>query len=263
MVTMPQSYATASLAAQAQAQQGFRAEQDLFMLLLLRDILRIWGQLGTRDIRSSWPALRVALTALIRDRFGMSAAMGAAYYAAARQAAGIRGSFPVAGVPLPPQALIEATLDTTGPFALLGRIQRAQPLDKAMENTGVVMSGAASRLILNGARMAILQAVSDDAEAVGWMRVTAANPCAFCSMLASRGIAYKSAESAGFKAHGLCRCSAQPCYSEADAAILNDNPLRQQWQEVTAGYSGKAAINAWRRWWNKEHPDAVGAHLAA
>jgi hypothetical protein len=259
----PPSYPTSSLAAQQAAMQAFRAEQDLFMLLLLRDILRIWGQLNTRDVRSSWPALRTALAALIRERFGASSDMAAAYYAAARQAAGIRGSFPLSAVPAPSQALITATLDSTGPWALLQRIQKAQPLDKALQNTGVVMSGAASRLILNGARMAILRAVGDDAEAVGWMRVTAANPCAWCAMIAGRGPVFKTEQSAGFKAHDHCRCSAAAVWSHSDAEALRNNELQQQWQEVTAGRSGKDALNAWRRWWNKEHPEAVGSHLAA
>jgi hypothetical protein len=261
---VPQSYPTASLAAQAQAQQGFRAEQGLLMLMLLRDILRIWGTLDTRDVRSSWPALRISLAALIRDRFGMSAQMAASYYGAARRAAGITGSFPVSSVPLPSQALISATLDSTGPYSLLKRIQQGQTVPKALQNTGVVMSGAASRLILNGARQVILSSVTHDAEAVAWMRVTAANPCAWCAMLAGRGPVYRTERSAGFKAHGLCRCSAQAVFSAEDARLLRDaNPLQQQWQQVTAGLSGKNAINAWRRWWNEQNPGAVGSHLAA
>jgi hypothetical protein len=70
-----------------------------------------------------------------------------------------------------------------------------------------------------------------------------------------------------YEADGLivsnCRCTAQPVYSHADAEALTDNPLRQDWDRVTAGLSGKDALNAWRRWWNKEHPDALGSHLAA
>lgn len=52
-------------------------------------------------------------------------------------------------------------------------------------------------------------------------------------------------------------------FSHADAEALTDNPLRQQWDDATAGLSGKDALNAWRRYWNKAHPDAVGSHLAA
>jgi hypothetical protein len=257
------SYPTASLAAQAQAMTAFRSAQDFLMLMLLRDVLKVWGGLNLQDVRSSWPALRIAIAALVRERFGLSVAQAQAYYAEARKAAGVPGSFPAPSIPLPSPELIQATLDSTGPYALLGRIKKAQPVPQAMQNTGVVLSGAASRLVLNGARMAILQAVRDDSEAVGWIRVTAANPCAFCAMLASRGAIYRSKASAGFEAHGLCRCKPQAVFSHKDAEALEDNPLRQQWDRVTAGYGGKDAINAWRRWWNKEHPDALGSHLAA
>lgn len=262
-VAVAQSYPTASLAAQAQAMTAFRAAQDFLMLMLLRDVLKVWGGLNLQDVRSSWPALRIAIAALVRERFGLSVAQAQAYYAEARKAAGILGSFPAPSVPLPSPELIQAMLDSTGPYALLGRIKRSQPVPQAMQNTGVILSGAASRLVLNGARQAILQSVKDDAEAVGWMRVTAANPCSWCAMLASRGPTYRTEQSAGFKAHNLCRCSAQAVFSKRDAEALTDNPLRQQWDQATAGLSGKDALNAWRRYWNKAHPDAIGSHLAA
>lgn len=242
---------------------AFRAAQDFLMLMLLRDVLKVWGGLNLQDVRSSWPVLRIAIAALVRERFGLSVAQAQAYYAEARRAAGIAGSFPAPSVPLPSPELIQATLDSTGPYALLGRIKRSQPVPTAMQNTGVILSGAASRLVLNGARQVILQSVKDDSEAVGWMRVTAANPCSWCAMLASRGASYRSAASAGFKAHNLCRCTAQAVFSHRDAEALTDSPLRQQWDDATAGLSGKDALNAWRRWWNKEHPDALGSHLAA
>jgi hypothetical protein len=257
------SYPTASLAAQAQAMTAFRAAQDWLMLMLIRDVLKVWGSLNLQDVRSSWPALRIAIAALVREQFGLSAAQAQAYYAAARLAAGVPGPFPAPSVPLPSPELIQATLDSTGPWALLGRIKKAQPVPQAMQNTGVVLSGAASRLVLNGARQVILQSVQDDAEAVGWMRVTAANPCSWCSMLSSRGPVYRSEASAGFKAHSHCRCSAMAVFSHSDAEALTDNPLRQQWDQVTRGLSGRDALNAWRRWWNSEHPDAMGSHLAA
>lgn len=242
---------------------AFRAEQDFLMVLLIRDVLKIWGSLNLGDVRSSWPVLRIAIAGLIRDRFGMSVAQATAYYERARLAAGVTGPVPVASVPLPPAELISATLDSTGPWSLLDRIKKAQPLPQAMQNTGVILSGAASRLVLNGARQAVLQLVHNDSEAVGWMRVTAANPCAFCALLASRGAAYKSAASAGFKAHGHCRCTAQAVFSKQDAEALANSPLRQQWDQVTRGLSGKDAISAWRKWWNQQNPGALGAHLAA
>ena len=120
------------------------------------------------------------------------------------------------------------------------------------------MSGAATRLILNGARTAVLQAVQQDSKAVAWMRVTASNPCAFCAMLASRGAVFKTEAQAGFMAHNNCRCTAAPVFSQQDAEALADNDLYQQWKKATAGHSGKYALRAWRRYWDAQHPDAPG-----
>jgi len=201
--TVSRSYPTATAAVQAQLASAFYGAQALLAAMAIADILAIWQQLDLRDIRSSWPAIRVALTALINDRFGMSVAQATQFYAQDRIAAAITGPPPAVSIPPPSPQLVTATLDSTGPYALLGRIKQAQPIAQAMESTSVVMSGAASRLISNGARQAVLASVAADPEAVAWMRVTAANPCAWCAMLASR-VDYKTEQSAGFKAHNHC-----------------------------------------------------------
>ena len=256
--------ATASLAAQTALASSFYASQALLAAMAIRDILMIWQQLNLRDIRSSWPALRSALAALIRDRYGMSVSQGLAYYGQARKAAGIPGPPPVVSVPPPPEPLITATLDSTGPYSLLGRIKEGQPLLEANDNTAVQISGAASRLIQNGARQVVLKSVGADDKAVGWRRVTAANPCAFCAMLASRGFVYKTERTASFQAHNLCQCVAAPAWSHEDVAAMKDNDLYQQWKQATKGYSGQDALRAWRRYWDaKQNRDGVRVLPAA
>ena len=93
-----------------------------------------------------------------------------------------------------------------GPWNLLGKIKQGQQVATANENTGVQLSGAAQRLISNGARQAVMESVKADPEAVGWMRVTSANPCAFCAMLSGRGFVYKTERTASFQAHSHCAC---------------------------------------------------------
>jgi hypothetical protein len=71
-----------------------------------------------------------------------------------------------------------------------------------------------------------------------------------------------------YEASGLivsnCRCTAAAVWTESALGTLAQNQvLQQQWREVTKGYSGRNAINAWRRWWNAQHPDAVGTPRAA
>lgn len=259
------SYPTASTAMQAYLADAFRAQQAYLAGVAIRDILAIWAQLDLGDVRASWPALRTALAALIRDRFAVNAAAGNAYFLQARSAAGVTEEIPL--LSLPPaldEELIDITLDSTGPWGLLARIKTAtQTVPQAVENTGVILSGAGSRLILNGARQAILQSVQEDAAAVAWYRVTAADPCSFCAMIASKGAVFKSEQAAGFLAHNRCHCSAAPAFSAEDVKALRDNDLYQQWKQATRGYSGKNALNAWRRYWESTHPGVLGAPVAA
>lgn len=254
----PAVTSSASLAAQAALAASFYAAQAWLAVAATRDVLAVWQGLNLRDVRQSWPALRTALAALIRDRHGQAAALGTGYYQQARRAAGVLGEAPRVVVPPPPEPLITATLDSTGPYGLLGRIKTGQQVAAANENTGVVMSGAAQRLITNGARQAVLQSVEADAKAVGWVRVTSANPCAFCAMLAGRIVLYRTEASAGFEAHNHCSCQAQAVFSKADAEAMKDNPLYQQWQQATKGKSGKDALRAWRQYWDvQQNRDGV------
>jgi hypothetical protein len=255
-----QGYETASQAAQASLAEQFRMQQAYASTQAMLAILAVWGLLDLRDVRSSWPAVRTGIAALVRDGFTTAARDALAYYEQARLAAGVAEELPPLAIPeLPPPELLSATLDATGPYTLLAKVKAVEPVQQAAQSAGVRMSGAASRLILNGARQAVLQSVDTDAKAVGWMRVTASDPCAFCAMLASRGASYRSEASAGFKAHNHCRCSAQPVFSREDAKALRNGPLAQEWQQATAGYSGKDALRAWRRYWDAEHPSLLSS----
>src|ERR1700753_393035 len=97
---------SASMAAQANLASGFYASQAFLAAASTRDILTVWAQLNLRDVRSSWPALKTALAALIRDRFRQSATLGTAYYRQARQAADIPGLAHVITPELPADDLI-------------------------------------------------------------------------------------------------------------------------------------------------------------
>lgn len=243
---------SASMAAQASLASSFYAAQQFLAASSIRDVLAVWSQLNLQDVRSSWPALKTALTALIRDRFSQSATLGTTYYRQARRAANVPGIADVITPDLPADDLISATLDSTGPWGMLGKIKQGQQVTQASENAGVQMAGASQRLISNGARQAVLQSVDADAKAVAWMRITSSNPCAFCAMLAGRGAIFRSEKSAEFEAHSHCSCVAAPVFSRADAKATQDNPLYDQWKRATKGYGGKDALNAWRRHWDAQ-----------
>jgi len=250
---------TASQAAQENQAESFRQQQAFQVAWLLLQIIGLWGLLDLRNVISSWPQVRTAIAAIIAEQSQVMGQLGNAYYLQARAAAGILALPPALSVPAAPSPqLIKATLDSTGPYSLLARIKQGRDVPEAAQVTGAIVGAAATRLIQNGARTAVLQAVQQDSAAVAWYRVTAADPCGFCAMLASRGPVFRTAQSAGFKAHSRCRCSAAACFSKQDAKALRDNDLYRQWKQVTRGYGGQDAIRVWRRYWDAKHPEAPG-----
>jgi hypothetical protein len=82
-------------------------------------------------------------------------------------------------------------------------------------------------------------------------QTTSGHPCAFCAMLESRGAIYKTERTAAFQAHNHCACVPVPVFTKEDIKLLRDNDLYLEWQKVTKGYSGRDALNAWRRYWDK------------
>ncbi len=237
----------------------FRWSTAVFGAQVIRDILQLWlWMFDPRQARRSWPAVKTAVAELVHNRRFVAQHMAQQYYAQARTAAGAAGAFTAAGVPPVDAAVLSGTLDSTGPWTFLRGIQAGKPPQQALEGAGVRLAGAASRLVLQAERDVVIKAVRADPEAIGWARVTAANPCSFCAMLASRGFAYKTEQAAGFLAHDHCSCVAVAGFSEDDANLLYSKDLQQAWWRVTKGLSGADARRAWRRWW-----DANGKQIPA
>lgn len=137
---------------------------------------------------------------------------------------------------------------------------------------GSIGSGTVDFAGMDAGRDAILGAIKGDRLVLAVARGTGPNPCAFCSMLASRGFVFKSEASAGVgedetikKYHIHCHC--YPIYKFVKVSELP--PLSQyfktMWPIVTEGYSGNDARKAWRRWiyaQRKANPDAPHGALS-
>ncbi len=96
-------------------------------------------------------------------------------------------------------------------------------------NTLAILDGAIQRHILYGARETIRRNVDQDRSRPRWARVpSGAHTCAFCLMLASRGFAYHSRESAGHMAsyHDDCDCMIVPEWESTKAIIDGYDPDR-------------------------------------
>lgn len=133
------------------------------------------------------------------------------------------------------------------------------------------VSGKATKIVADGGRRVIKDDVERGNGPVGYARVVDADPCAFCAMLASRGVSYTGylADGAGlyrtdsfkdtnsrfvgkgdFKVHDGCQCTLEPVYKVGGKIRLpgRGDELARDWARVAAGE--KDPIKAWERWWN-------------
>lgn len=161
----------------------------------------------------------------------------------------------------------ETALRVTGPINIKHRISRGEDPEKAKRNALVDASGSASRHVNNGGRSTLLTVVQNDKVALGWIRITDANPCSFCAMLASRGPVYKKqsfSESdprfsgpGEVKVHDHCQCSVMPVFSREDVWPGRGKEFQDLWNANIRGqYSGKDALRAWRRLYEQQQRNA-------
>ena len=194
-----------------------RRRQLALRAATLRDLLTLWRAYDTDNPGATWPAVETALVALIQARWAVSAGLAAAYYTAFRAAEGVDGQAAVVPTRTPPA-------DTVGPplrlYGLIGarRLVAAGRTD-AKDVTFTKLAGEVTRQTLDGGRATTLDALRSDPKALGYLRVTAASPCAYCALLAARGPVYLTKERAllhGGKAryHRSCGCTAEPVFTK-------------------------------------------------
>lgn len=115
---------------------------------------------------------------------------------------------------------------------------------------------AASRHVLAGGRETSLALVQADPAAIGWVRVTSDSPCAFCALLSSRGIAYRSEKSASFAAHSSCSCVASPVWDKNAPLPGRSAEFAKFYKDHVQGqFSGDDARRAFRRLYEERARD--------
>lgn len=217
-----------------------RATQVAIRAALLRDVARLWPALDPKRLDETWPGWIRAMSTLVTGYHGQSAVAAAASYRSARQLAtnSPAPSSLIRLAPAPDQSWLDKAFGFSGP----GALQR----DVVRPNTALSTTlGTAARITLDGARTTTLLTMKDDPVAVGWYRVTDDAPCAFCALLASRGVAYK-AETVGFEAHNDCACYGM-------AAFSRDIELPKAAQRAAEVYRNRGsgpALKAFRKAWN-------------
>jgi hypothetical protein len=149
------------------------------------------------------------------------------------------------------------SLAVTGPANVKSKTRRGKSPEQAAREAIIEAGGSAARHVLTGGRETHLELVHADPEAIGWMRVTDGDPCAFCAMLSSRGPRYKSQASAsvvvdpkarralGEQYHDNCGCTAEAVYSRSQAWPGRGREFQELWNRWAKGK--KDPLNAFRR----------------
>jgi hypothetical protein len=225
--------------------EAAQAAQEALAATVAAAVARAWPQLDVANLDGSLPGF-ASLVAAITHRYGQgSAAIAALQYQAARRAAGIGSGFTV--TPAAP-----ATLEQVGAMVSWA----TQPLwdsAPALEQARRQLVAGAEKLVLDAGRRTIIDNVKRDPKAHGWARVTEAEPCYFCALLATRGAVYKH-DTADFRSHDHCRCHAEPAFGpyEPPARVRE---WQQLYSETTGGMSGsKNMQRAWRQAFQTAYP---------
>lgn len=133
-------------------------------------------------------------------------------------------------------------------------------MEKAQREAAYKAANKAASKASNPGQDQINDQMENDDLVVRYQRITGRNPCAFCSLLASRGPVYKSEKSASFKPHSACACAAIPIFSDSpdlsprDKFFMENYGTAQRQADETRkrapnkNGTSNDGLNNWRRW---------------
>lgn len=217
---------------------------------LLRDATRLWPLLDAKRLNETFPGWARAMSLLVRNYHGQSAAAAwSAYRTAREQATASPATRSLARIaPAPDEEWLTRAFGYSGP----GMLQR----DTARPNTALSTTlGTASRIVRSGADRTISATAEADPVALGWYFHTDGDPCFWCALIASRGVVFKGdsfeASDRQFigdgtaKIHNGCGCVLAPVFSKTQQ--LPD--INREAAEVYRNRGDGDALNAFRRAW--------------
>lgn len=222
-----------------------RRLQLMLSAAALRDLFRLWATVDPLNLSTIVPFTQAG-SVVVRAGRKASAAASSRYYVDFRRLDGVKGMAVVTLPELPPAEVVEGALRGAGLAGVKRARARGATPEQAHQNGFVKMAGSAAQLVASGGRETLLGAIKGDPAAQGWQRVTDGRACAFCRMIASRGLQSKDEANVSFEAHGHCGCTAEPFFE--GSSIRPDNQrFAAEWQDATNGLSGSEALNAYRR----------------
>ncbi|MEU4051230.1 hypothetical protein AB0F09_18785 [Streptomyces olivaceus] len=221
----------------------YRSAQVGLTRLLVRDVRGLRRLIIPLRLRQSMPDWLAAMQAIVDQYSAASSALGAEFYDAQRDAAGVPGVFTAPVADPPPEGKTEASLrwatkDVWERDPDEATEAQRQSLDVRLEQAEKKAEQVAQKLVADAGRSTVIEAVRQDRQATAWARTAALGACAFCKLLASRGSVFAQ-DTVGFRAHDGCHCGAIPVFRGQRFEL---SPQAAEWarlyQEYAAGHSG-------------------------
>lgn len=244
-----------------------RTQQVALRAVFLHEMQRLWPLLDPLRLDATAAAWLDLMLDLMIGFHRQSAMVSLTYYDRFRAAETGEDDYSTEGladlVPLNLDAA-RGSLIATGPAHIKHQTMRGTTIDEATSTGLVLVSGSASRHVLNGGRGGIVTAAERDKRTVGWMRVTRPDCCYWCAMLASRGPVYKdkataeratlrSETRAGLEYHDNCVCTAEPMYRglPPEEWPMAHQDFLELWKDTKDKRKpGQSHINAFRAAYN-------------
>jgi hypothetical protein len=236
-----------------------RTAQRGITRLLLRDMGRLRRLIVPSRLQATVPDWIEAVHALVGEYGNASASLAADYYDAQRVAAKVTGRFTVPLLDPPPAEQVEnslrwATKDLWPRDPEDPKTTDAQklPIEQRLAAAEKKAEAVAQKLVTDQGRGTVREAVRRDRVAVGYARAAALGACAFCKLMATRGMVFKTAEAAGREAnsrfagdasvvkfHDNCHCALVPVW-KGQRFELSDHAKEWErlYREYAAPYSG-------------------------
>ncbi|MFP3990659.1 hypothetical protein U9R90_24980 [Streptomyces sp. E11-3] len=229
---------------QAEALTREYQQQVLNVATLLARRLRVTAlRADVNDIDGWWDQISPQIQQEILTGQSALARMARGYLRQHALLEGVRLA-PVVIEPDPQQ--IATALRVTGPVAFKTQMAISGSETAATRVMASQLQGSAARLVLEGDRQTTMRTFRERDEVAGYRRKAGrSRPCAFCQMLIGRGGVY-SKETVRFQSHDRCSCKPELLYRR-EPEPPEVRRLQEQWATATAGHSGAAAIEAWRR----------------
>lgn len=226
--------------------EAHRLEQMAIQVGLARRLSELWSGVDATNLRGTLDPFAWGGESAVLHLRAVAADTAARYYASFRGVEKVPGTFPLRAAPEPPRGFVKDNLVASSYRGIRDARRRGLDVRQATDAGFAKATATATRIAADGARRTLLDGVLGDPEARGYQRVTDGDPCAFCRMIASRGVVAYTSESVSFKAHDGCGCTAEPAFAGSRASPRNA-AFKREWDEATGGRSGADALNAYRR----------------